>query len=219
MAKSALLISIVALTVACNGSRHQGTDSSATSTGASSQARGGTASGNTSPGASGDRVTLVGCLQTPGARDTVGTGGSASTTANRSPSGVVDHPATEKHGAAATAPLILANATLESGGADANAAGGGPGGPAASAGTSFELDGAPADAHASVNKRVRVTGRIDQRPAADSDARGATSPSTAGGTSSRDDVRANSTAVAGDATNRRLTVETLQVVAQQCGQQ
>jgi hypothetical protein len=109
---------------------------------------------------------------------------------------------------------VLANAAVESDAAGAN----GAGGSGASAGSSYELDGVPADARASVNKLVRVTGRIVARNAVSPDATaGAASPGTTGETSSRDDVRANSTGVAGDSTNHRLTVETVQVVAQQCG--
>ena len=119
---------------------------------------------------------------------------------------------------------------------------GASGGPLVSAGSSIDLDGVPADAQNSVNKQVRVTGRIDARPegagaagagnatvggrgtgAANSGASGsgvgATSPS-AGGTSTRDDVRANSTTAASGEPNsaaaRRVTVETVQVVAQTC---
>jgi hypothetical protein len=80
--------------------------------------------------------------------------------------------------------------------------------PTVSDGTSFELDGAPADAQASVNKRVRVTGRVDERPA------GAAETGATRGT--REDTKANSLTVAGDSAARRIRVETLQLVAQDC---
>jgi hypothetical protein len=222
--KTALLISIAMFTIACDGSRQARTNAPANATG------GGSASANTppsrAPGTSSATVTLVGCLQ--GDRESDATGTSGATPGTR-PSTAATSEAAErqKHGAAHIGSFVLANARIESGGVGANGAAA-TGGPVASAGSSFELDGLPADAQASVNKRVRVTGRLDTRPAATAgatngapatrDGSAATGvPSTTGETSPRDDVRANSTGVAGDSTNKRITVETVQVVAQQCG--
>jgi len=87
--------------------------------------------------------------------------------------------------------------------------------PAIAAGSTVALDSVPADARSHVNKQVRVTGRFD---ASRSGARTA-SPS-GGSTSTRDDVRANSTTVAGDAPeaarDARLIVDRVDVIAQTC---
>ena len=201
--KTVLLISIAAFTVACDGSHQTRTGSSMNGTGDTAKPAAVTSTST---------VTLVGCLQGPGLTGAPGT---------------ADAPA---HGAAQTRSFVLANAAMESASADANGAGI-SGGTAANAGSSFELDGVPADALASVNKRVRVTGRLHPRVATTIGARGdaagtraasgtaTAAPSTTGESSTREDVRANSLGVAGDSTSHRLTVETLQVVAQQCGPQ
>ena len=217
--KTVLLITIAAFSVACNGS---GADHKAPPAGAG--ATGATASGSTASDASDRTVTLVGCLQGPSMAGPVGTAGSpaADRARSRAAGGSVDD--TQRHGGAAGARFILTNAQVESGGVGANGAGA-SGGPLVTAGSSFELDGLPADAQGNVNKRVRVTGKVDARPVATGGAAGEPSPQrqnatpapgTAGATSQRDDVRANSTAVAGDSTSRRLTVETVQVVAEGC---
>jgi hypothetical protein len=221
--KSALLISIAALAVACDGSHQARTDTSATAT------RGG--SRGATPPAPGSEtrngtVTLVGCLHGPGLPRATGTPQSAGDRASSAAAGI-DTGEEKRHGAARIGPFVLSNAAVESGDAGPNGAGA-VGGAVASAGLSFELDGLPADAQASVNKRIRVTGRLDlgattsgatSGRAATTDASGAVTavPGTTGATSTRDDVRANSTGVAGDSTNHRLTVETVEVLAQQCG--
>jgi len=199
--KTALLISIAAFAAACGGSHPGRTDDAANATsGGSERAKPAAPASATSNGT----VTLVGCLHGPSLPRATGTSQTA-----------------------AIGPFVLSNAAVESGHAGANGAGA-AGGAVVSAGSSFELDGLPADAHASVNKRVRVTGRLGLGTAATTgsgsgmaatpDASAAV-PSTTGATSTRDDVRANSTAVAGDSTNHRLTVETVEVVAQQCDPQ
>jgi len=221
--KTALLIGIAAFTVACDGSRQAQTDTSANATG------GGSPGANTSAGpASGTSnsavtVTLVGCLQGPSLSGVTGTSGIPASDRASARAAGSDETEGQSHGATHTATFVLGNAKVESGGVGANGAGA-TGGPVLSTGSSFELDGLPADAQASVNKQVRVTGQIDARPAAIATGTAATragvatpAPSTTGETSTRDDVRANSTGVAGDPTNHRLRVETVQVVAQQCG--
>jgi hypothetical protein len=222
--KSTLLISIAVLTVAC-GSRQTRNDKSATANDASSQSPGANTSGATPSGTTDGKVTLVGCLQGPSQPGATGTAGSAAGDRARARAAGSNADDAQRHGAAAMAHYVLTNASVEAGGVGANGAGG-SGGPLVSAGSSFELDGMPADGQVSVNKQVRVTGRVDVRPAA---AAGSTRSAASGAatgasgaaseTSPADDVRANSTAVAGDSTNRRLTVETVQVVAQQCGAQ
>jgi len=201
--KTSMLISIAAFTVACDGSPHARTDSSKRM---ADDAKPVAASGSRT---STSTVTLVGCLQGPGLSGAAGT---------------ADAPG---HAAGQTGPFVLANAAVEPGSVGPNGAGV-SGGTAVSAGTSFELDSVPADAQASLNKRVRVTGRLHPRAATTSgDAAGTrdtsgtvtAAPSTTAESSTRDDVRANSLGVAGDSTSHRLTVETLQVVAPQCGPQ
>jgi len=208
--KTAVLIGIAAFTAACGGSNQTHTDASAKAGAAASPPATNAPAAAASQSAS-STVTLVGCLQGPQSSGVTGTAGTAAS--DRASAGA-DAAATPTHGAAPIGPFVLANAAVESDAAGAN----GAGGSGASAGSSYELDGVPADARASVNKLVRVTGRIVARNALSPDATAsAASPSTTGETSSRDDVRANSTGVAGDSTNHRLTVETVQVVAQQCG--
>ena len=204
--KAALLISIAVFTVACDRSHQPRTASSMNGTSDTAKPAAAAASVTST-----NAVTLVGCLQGPGLSGVTGT---------------ADTPA---HGAQ-TRSFVLANAAVESGTAGANGAGV-SGGTAVNAGSSFELDGVPADMQASVNKRVRVTGWLQPRVATTTGASGDTAgvraasgsataaPSTTGESSTRDDVRANSLGVAGDSTSHRLTVETLQVVAQQCGPQ
>jgi len=218
--KTVLLISIAAFTVACNGSRHENTDTSANATGAKPLASPAAATANRA-------VTLVGCLQGPSRSGATGTAGAAAAPRASAPAAGSD---AAGHGATDVSRFVLTNAAVESGDTGAVSAGA-SGGTVASAGSSFELDGLPADAQASVNKRVRVTGRLHPRVATTIGARGdaagtraasgtaTAAPSTTGENSTRDDVRANSLGVAGDSTSHRLTVETLQVVAQQCGPQ
>jgi hypothetical protein len=222
--KSSLLISMTALTVACGTSPQPHSDSSAPTTSAVSQPNATDASGATSPGQTKDgRVTLVGCLQGPSLPGATGTAGSAAGERGRARAAGSESDATPRHGAASTGTYVLANAAVEASAVGANGAGG-SGGPLVSGGSSFELDGLPADAVANVNKRVRITGQVDTRPAATRSTSGtartgAPASNTTGGTSTNDDVRANSTAVAGDSTNRLLTVESVQVVAERCGPQ
>jgi hypothetical protein len=62
---------------------------------------------------------------------------------------------------------MLADAVVpgaDLGGVGANGAGG-SGGPLVSGRATFELDGVPPDARTSVNKQVKVVGRLDARPA------------------------------------------------------
>ena len=89
--------------------------------------------------------------------------------------------------------------------------------PPIAAGSTVALYSMPADARSQVNKQVRVTGRFD---AARPDAGARTASPSGGSTSTRDDVRANSTTVAGDAPeptrNGRLIVERAEVIADGC---
>jgi len=221
--KTLLLISIATLTLACNESPRTHTETSANATAAGSL--GANTSAAPAPERSSSVVTLVGCLQSSGLSGVAGTAGTEARDRTGAPTS--DARERQAHGAARMGPFVLANAAVESGSGGATGARGW-GGPVASAGSSFELDGVPADAQASVNKLVRVTGRLVSSAAATPGAKsgtaatrgGAASGSAASTTSeasTRDDVRANSTGVAGDSTNNRLTVESVEVVAPQCG--
>jgi hypothetical protein len=216
--KTALLISIAAFTLACGGSSRTHPDASVSATGAGSP--GANTSAAPAPELSSSVVTLVGCLQRPRLSGVAGTAGTAASDRTGALTAGSDARERQTHGAAQTGPFVLANAAVESGSAGATG-GRGWGGPVASAGSSFELDGVPADAQASVNKLVRVTGRLLSSVAARPSANAGTAAavSTTSETSARDDVRANSTGVAGDSTNNRLTVETVEVIAPQCGPQ
>jgi hypothetical protein len=267
--KSTLLIGTTLLTLACgSGSQTRGADTSASPATAPPSANASSTAANSGQATS--SVTLVGCLQGPALPGATGTAGSAAGDRARARATGNDAANAETHGGASTGRFLLVNATAESGGVGANGAGG-SGGPLVNARSSFELDGLPADAQASVNKQVRITGHVDPRPVgAAEEATGAASgaagtsassgnsssgvgspsgmgtaraggsavqsgnatnrtpstggtngvggaPAGGGSASTRDDVRANSTTVAsGDANPRRLTVETVQVVAQNC---
>jgi hypothetical protein len=204
--KAALLIGIAAFTVACDGSRPARTDTSAHATGAESP--GAKASAAATSATSHTAVTVEGCLQASNLSGATGTAGTTAGDRASAPSASIEATERKSHGAQ-TGSFILTNAAVASSATHANGAGA-SGGAVVTTGSSFELDGLPADARASVNKWVRVTGRLDPRSVT-------AVPSTTGETSTRDDVRANSTGVAGDATNHRLTVETVQIVAPQCG--
>ena len=106
-------------------------------------------------------------------------------------------------------PFALTNARAESDGS-------GSASPIATAST-VALEGVPADARSHVNKQVRVTGHFD---AARPDAGARTASPSGGSTSTRDDVRANSTTVASDAPgpapDRTLIVTRVQAIAESC---
>jgi hypothetical protein len=105
--------------------------------------------------------------------------------------------------------FTLANVTAESRGSGAA--------PAIAAGSTIALDSVPADARSNVNKQVRVTGHFDAPPPGASTR---TASPSGGSTSTRDDVRANSTTVASDAPeparDARLIVERVQAIADTC---
>jgi hypothetical protein len=89
--------------------------------------------------------------------------------------------------------------------------------PAVETGSSVALVNVPADARANVNKQVRVSGHLD---AARAEAGARTASPSGGSTSTRDDVRANSTTIASDtpehARDARLIVERVQAIAETC---
>ena len=176
-------------------------------------------------------VELVGCLQGPAQQRP-----SAGAPPSQAPAPV------DAYGTNGAAAYVLADATIESGGIGANGAGR-SGGPFISPGTSVELDGVPPDAQNSVNKRVRIVGRIDARRASLGDTSAVTGSSrnngtsgsgvgassevpgttagTTGSASPRDDVRANSTGVAGGVAanaGRRVIVERVETIAQHCAE-
>ena len=139
-------------------------------------------------------ITLVGCLRGPATLTGTGTAGATPAAT------ATDAPATTR---AAGARFTLVIARIES--ADAN--GRVESGASFAPGSTVELDEVADTAKASINKQVRVVGRIaDPQAVAASDT--ASSP--------RDDVRANGTTVAGDTRNSRVTVDTVQPVAESC---
>jgi len=89
--------------------------------------------------------------------------------------------------------------------------------PLVETGSSVALVNVQADARTNVNKQVRVTGHLD---AARADVGARTASPAGGSTSTRDDVRANSTTVASDtpehARGARLIVERVQAIAETC---
>jgi len=235
MRNVASVVAIALLAWACNGSQsNSSTDQSTPRSGAGTPATGpaqhpgpdpttanhGGGAAGTSAERSSQTVTLVGCLQGP-------SGGATGTSGTRSANDRSTSAARTDNATGTLGVYRLTNAAAassDSAGVGANGAGA-SGGPQVTAGSSYELDGLPADAQGNVNKRVRVTGKVDARPVATGGAAGQPSaqrenatpaPGTTGATSPRDDVRANSTAVAGDSTSRRLTVETVQVVSEGC---
>ena len=191
-----LLIAATVLTCACNHNSQNAAEANAPAPPAAQTADSGRAD---------QTVTLVGCLRGPEPRDVAATTGSNDT---------------QTHGTLANARFTLTEVAVESGGQGTNGAGA-TGGPLLSPGATVDLDGVPADAQRSVNKQVRIKGRIDARPAepASGAPADATAPTTTSGSvSSRDDVRANSTAVASGTHDgaRRVTVESVETVAQNC---
>jgi hypothetical protein len=105
--------------------------------------------------------------------------------------------------------FALTNATAESPASGAA--------PAIAAGSTITLDSMPPDARSHVNKQVRVTGHFG---AARPDAGARTASPSGGSTSTRDDVRANSTTVAGNTPepprDGRLIVDGVTVIAESC---
>ena len=206
-----LLISATIFTFAC-GPSQTGNDASKPAGAASA----GSATSAPATSAAGEKaaVTLVGCLREAAPAQPTGTAGSVESAPGARPSSGTSDEA-QRHGRAANVHYVLADATVDSGGVGANGAGA-SGGPLLSAGSRVELDGVPADAQSSVNTQVRVTGRIDAAQPAGTGAAGAAS---GGSTSTREDVRANSTTVASatpDNGARHMTVDTVQVIAQNC---
>ena len=238
--KRTLLISIAALACACGGARQSDNregsapagSPQAGTTGAAAQAAGGDQGGATR---NNQTVTLVGCLVGPGQpAEPTGTSGARARARATGPE------TTAADGGAATAAdrFMLADAVVpgaELGGVGANGAGG-SGGPLVSGRATFELDGIPAGARNSVNKQVKVVGRLDARPAgADAAANGGGSGTAAAAGSgnvpsgSSDAPGAHGTgqkSVAGHGTmgsaarsdlrNQRLVVETVDVIAETC---
>lgn len=140
-------------------------------------------------------VTLVGCLQGPAPNEPAGTSGARART-----SGESSPAATDRGTQDAGSPYRLTNATAagsDSAGTGSSGAGA-SGGPLVSGMSTFVLDGVPADAQGSVNKQVRVNGRLD---------------ATATGTDSTSRNPADARTAPGA---RRLTVESIQVIAQIC---
>ena len=223
-----LLISATILTFACSRNAEQSRTQNDTSRSAASAQPGSGSATERTAAAEKVSVTLVGCLEGAAQPRAAGTAGSVA--GDRARERATGNTAGDQqpHGAAANAHFTLTNATVESGALGATGAGG-SGGPLLSPGSSVDLDGVPADAQSSVNKQVRVTGRLDATQAAATTGAGrnggaapANSSTSGSGasTSPGDDVRANSTTIASgvhdNGSSRHLTVETVEVIAQGC---
>ena len=246
--KRSLLISVAALACACGGS-HQSDNRDASAPAGSAQPGSTSAAAQTAGGDQGgatranQTVTLVGCLVGPG--QPAAPRGASAARAQARATGPETAADAAGAGAASADRFMLADAVVpgsELGGVGANGAGG-SGGPLVSGRATFELDGVPPDARNSVNKQVKVVGRLDARPAGDADAAngaaGAAGTSGSGTAStaasgivpsgSSDAPGAHGTgqkSVAGhgtmgsaarsDVRNQRLVVETVQVIADSC---
>lgn len=184
--KRSLLISVAALACACGGS-HQSDNRDASAPAGSAQAGATSAAAQTAGGDQGgatranQTVTLVGCLigpTQPG--EPTGTSGARARARASGPESTGSRAAGE---ATPADRFMLADAVVpgaELGGVGANGAGG-SGGPLVSGRATFELDGVPPDARSSVNKQVKVVGRLDARPAgAGEDANGGAAAGAAG---------------------------------------
>jgi hypothetical protein len=244
--KRSLLISVAALACACGGSHRSDRDASAPAgsaqpgaTSAAAQTAGGDQGGATRAN---QTVTLVGCLVGPGQPAAPRTASAARAQARATgPETAADAAGA---GAASADRFMLADAVVpgsELGGVGANGAGG-SGGPLVSGRATFELDGVPPNARNSVNKQVKVVGRLDARPAEDANAANGAAGTSGSGTASAaasgsvpsgssDAPGAHGTgqkSVAGhgtmgsaarsDVRNQRLVVETVQVIAENCTQ-
>ena len=182
--KRSLLISVAALACACGGS-HQSDNRDASAPAGSAQPGAASATARTAGGDQGgatranQTVTLVGCLLGP-AQPAQPTGTSGARARARATGPETTAAAGDR--ATSTDRFVLADATVpgaELGGVGANGAGG-SGGPLVSGRATFELDGVPPDARNSVNKQVRVVGRLDARPSgAGEEASGSAAPSPA----------------------------------------
>ena len=245
--KRSLLISVAALACACGGSHRSDRDASAPagsaqpgSTSAAAQTAGGDQGGATRAN---QTVTLVGCLVGPG--QPAAPRSAAAARAQARATGPETAADADGAGTASADRFMLADASVpgsELGGVGANGAGG-SGGPLVSGRATFELDGVPPDARNSVNKQVKVVGRLDARPVGDADATngaaGAAGTSGTASTAASGNVPSGSSdapgahgtgqkSVAGhgtmgsaarsDVRNQRLVVETVQVIAENCTQ-
>lgn len=197
--KQLVFISVAALTFACGGPSTAHRDAAAP---------GGSSAGAAQPPSAGaptraadQAIELVGCLQGPApaaqATGTSGTRGQMREPAGRGTEGV-------DAAGASGARFTLMNATAGSSagaGIGANGAGG-SGGPLVSGRSTYDLDGIPAESAAHVNKQVRVTGRIDSNPATSAGA--------------QDSPRSEANAAAVPSANRRVVVQSIQVVQESC---
>jgi len=222
MRNVASVVAIALLAWACNGSQsNSSTDQSTPRSGAGTPATGpaqhpgpdpttanhGGGAAGTSAERSSQTVTLVGCLQGP-------SGGATGTSGTRSANDRSTSAARTDNATGTLGVYRLTNAAAassDSAGTGASGAGA-SGGPLVGERSTFVLDGIPANAEASVNKQVRVTGRIDVA----SGMVGKASPGSRGSTSTGANATTSTTARTEGTTERRLTVENVQVVGQTC---
>lgn len=236
MRNLAVLIAAGALVCACNSSQSNSTADRAASQppgGAGAPSAGpaqqpgsdptaGTRDANaagTNSARSNQQVTLVGCLQGPSVSAPARTSGSPDR-ASAGAAAATD----DMHGSMGQ--FRLTNATAASNQSAGTGAGGAgaSGGPLVSARSTFVLDGIPADAQRSVNKQVRVTGRLDTTGTGSGASVGTSGSGVSGGAAAGSGTTAGSGSAAAGGNDasfssgavRRLTVESVQVVAQRC---
>jgi hypothetical protein len=224
-----VVVGIVALTCACGGSRNS-TDTAQNQNPAPAAPQAGTTpavdarvSGSSTVNPTSQQITLVGCLQGPaGDANAVGTSGRRDR--STPPAGIdTDRDAVNGGAFRLVDATPASNDTAGTGTAGAGASGG----PLVSGRASYVLDGIPNDARGSVNKQVRVTGRLDATapPASSGTSNSGAAASGAGsgagsatGTGPGVSGSTANPAGAGNATNgaRRVAVERVEVVSQAC---
>jgi hypothetical protein len=206
--KRVFFISIAVVSSACGGSSRSG-DSAAPGGQVAATARAGTDTALDKAGRD-QTVTLVGCLQGP--RTAEGTAGTSGTNARAAA------PIGGEAGASSSARYTLADAmppTTDTTGTGASGAGA-SGGPLVSGRSSYDLDGVAAEGASNVNKQVRVTGRVDANPVSTGGSPSASdgAPRASGTTTGA----GSSTGIPTTSANRRLIVDSMQVVSDRCPQ-
>jgi hypothetical protein len=205
--KATYVIAAAAIACACGGGTERSAQSG--STVPASNSRG---AGNTAENPVNQAVALEGCLRGPSAPEATGTAGSR----DRARAGSAASEAAEPTSGGRYRLVNAKPASPDAAGTAANGAGG-SGGPLVSGQTIFDLDAVPADALDDVNKQVRVTGRLAANEVA-----GEPRAIGGSGTQERNASGGGTTGTSGAAgpsassANRKVVVETVQVVADKC---
>jgi hypothetical protein len=237
--KQVLFISTAALTFACGGGS---TNREVAAPGANPASTAQAPSATAADARGGDQsIVLLGCLQGPSSTgQAAGTSGARDRTGTTAGRGAATGAIGAVSSRARFTLVDAAAASIDSGGVGTNGAGG-SGGPLVSGRGAYDLDGIPADAAAHVNKQVRVKGRIDSNPASIGGSLSAGNDAARGGSPSAGPERASEPGrratpdVAGaggghgstsrasggaveTSVNRRLVVESIEVVSESCAQ-